>query len=39
MNINKEIWKGGKEEMKKLLRYVKEIEVYNGLVDNKWTNG
>jgi hypothetical protein len=28
MNITKEIWKGGKEEMVKLLQYVKEIELY-----------
>jgi hypothetical protein len=31
MNITKEIWKVGKEEMKKLLQYVKEIELYNEL--------
>jgi hypothetical protein len=31
MNITKEIWKGGKEEMEKLLQYVKEIELYNGI--------
>jgi hypothetical protein len=30
-NITKEIWKGGKEEMEKLLQYVKEIDVYNGI--------
>jgi hypothetical protein len=29
MNITEEIWKGGKEEMEKLLQYVKEIELYN----------
>jgi hypothetical protein len=30
MNITKEKWKGGgKEEMEKLLSYVKEIELYN----------
>jgi hypothetical protein len=31
INITKEIWKGGKEEMEKLLQYVKEIELYNGI--------
>jgi hypothetical protein len=31
MNITKEIWKGGKEEMEKLLSYVKEIGLYIGI--------
>jgi hypothetical protein len=31
MNITKEILKGGKEEMEKLIQYVKEIELYNGM--------
>jgi hypothetical protein len=31
MNITKEIWKGGKEEMEKLLEYVKDIELYKGI--------
>jgi hypothetical protein len=29
MNITEEIWKGGKEEMEKLLQDVKEIGLYN----------
>jgi hypothetical protein len=28
---SKEIWKGGKEEMQKLLQYVKKVELYNGI--------
>jgi hypothetical protein len=31
MNITKEIWKSGKEEMEKLLQYVEEIGLYNGI--------
>jgi hypothetical protein len=31
MNITKEIWKGGKEELETLLQYLKEIELYNGI--------
>jgi hypothetical protein len=31
INITKEIWKGSKEEIKKLLQYVKEIGFYNGV--------
>jgi hypothetical protein len=31
MNITQEIWKGGKKEMEKLIQYVKEIELYNGI--------
>jgi hypothetical protein len=34
MNITKEIWKGGTEEMEKLPQYVKEIELYNKV--DKW---
>jgi hypothetical protein len=26
MDLKKEIWKGGKQEMEKLIKYVKEIE-------------
>jgi hypothetical protein len=29
MNITKDMWKGGKEEMEKLLSYVKEMGIYN----------
>jgi hypothetical protein len=35
MNITKEILKSGKEEMKKLLQYVKEIKLYNGIKATK----
>jgi hypothetical protein len=35
MNITKEIWKGGKEEMEKLRQYVNEIELYNGIQATK----
>jgi undecaprenyl pyrophosphate synthase len=31
MNITTENWKVSKEEMEKLLQYVKEIELYNGM--------
>jgi hypothetical protein len=31
INIAKEIWKGGKEQMEKLLLYVKEIGLYIGI--------
>jgi hypothetical protein len=31
MDITKEIWKGGEEEMEKLIKYVKEIEFFDGI--------
>jgi hypothetical protein len=29
--ITKEIWKGGRQEMEKLIKYVKEIEFFDGI--------
>jgi hypothetical protein len=31
MDITKNIWKGGKQEMKKLITYVKAIELFEGI--------
>jgi hypothetical protein len=31
MNITKEIWKGGKQEMEMLIKYVKEIGFFDGI--------
>jgi hypothetical protein len=31
MNITKEIWKGGKQEMEKLIKYVEEIGFFDGI--------
>jgi hypothetical protein len=31
MDITKEIWKGERQEMEKLIKYVKEIELFNGI--------
>jgi hypothetical protein len=31
MNITKEIWKGGKQEMEKLIKYVKKIGFFDGI--------
>jgi ubiquitin-protein ligase len=31
MDITKEIWKGGRQEMEKLITYVKEIELFDGI--------
>jgi hypothetical protein len=31
MDITKEIWKGGKQEMEKLIKYVKEIGFFDGI--------
>jgi hypothetical protein len=32
MDITKEIWKGGKQEMEKLIKYVKEIGYFDGIL-------
>jgi hypothetical protein len=29
MDITKDIWKGGRQEMEKLIKYVKEIGLFN----------
>jgi hypothetical protein len=31
MDITKEIWKGGRQDMEKLITYVKEIELFDGI--------
>jgi hypothetical protein len=31
MDITKEIWKDGRREMEKLIPYVKEIELFDGI--------
>jgi hypothetical protein len=36
--ITKEIWKGGRQEMEKLIKYVKEIELFDGILKKKIMN-
>jgi hypothetical protein len=31
MDITKELWKGGKQEMEKLIKYVREIGFFDGI--------
>jgi hypothetical protein len=33
MNITKEIWKGGNEDMEKLIQYVKEMGLYKSTTE------
>jgi hypothetical protein len=35
MVITKEIWKGGRQEMEKLIKYVKKIEFFDGIHKKK----